>query len=87
MLNIIVRECLQAPADLSHATYTLSGDNLTASYQCDEGYVSNGTAITSECTSTDPDNVPWGWNIDQTSRCIPGNTVVMASQLDAAQVV
>ena len=64
------------PDDISHASYNISNDNKTATYECDEGYKTNSSTSkrNATCDSTDPDVEPWQWSSVNLT-CEPGMLV------------
>ena len=55
--------CHQPPAAIDNSRYVLSGDNLTATYQCIEGYTTNSSISNRQitCNTTDANMIPWTW--------------------------
>ena len=68
-----MRRCLSPPQTIEGAIYSLSKDNLTANYDCSQGFKADVTTNekTSTCSSEDPDKTPWTWSAPN-YKCIQG---------------
>ena len=80
----LVPRCILPPPHIDKTTYVLSGDNLTATYHCDEGHIRSSSSSTQSliCKTSDQDITTWSWSFPNLT-CVPGMLAILPCILQA----